>query len=62
MIYDERSRLVLWDYIPNKESKKDIVNAMKVNLGKKEPTMVKEFAFFLLILLMKKSCNWYWSL
>lgn len=45
MIYDERSRLVLWDYIPNKESKKDIVNAMKVNLGKKEPTMVKEFAF-----------------
>ena len=45
MIYDERSRLVLWDYIPNKESKKDIVNAMKVNLGKKEPTMAKEFAF-----------------
>lgn len=45
MIYDERSRLVLWDYIPNKESKKDIVNAMKVNLGKKEPTMVKEFTF-----------------
>ena len=45
MIYDERSRLVLWDYIPNKESKKDIVNAMKVNLGKKEPTMIKEFAF-----------------
>ena len=45
MIYDERSRLVLWDYIPNKESRKDIINAMKVNLGKKNPTMIKEFSF-----------------
>lgn len=45
MIYDERSRLVLWDYIPNKESRKDIINAMKVNLGKKDPTMIKEFSF-----------------
>ncbi len=45
MIYDERSRLVLWDYVPNKESRKDIINAMKVNLGKKNPTMIKEFSF-----------------
>jgi LCP family protein required for cell wall assembly len=45
MIYDERSRLVLWDYIPNKESRKDIINAMKVNLGKKNPTMIREFSF-----------------
>ena len=45
MIYDERSRLVLWDYIPNKESRKDIINAMKVNLGKTPPTMIKEFSF-----------------
>ena len=45
MIYDERSRLVLWDYIPNKESRKDIINAMKVNLGIKNPTLIKEFSF-----------------
>mgnify|MGYP004520600701 FL=1 len=45
MIYDERSRLVLWDYIPNKESRKDIINAMKVNLGIKSPTLIKEFSF-----------------
>ena len=45
MIYDERSRMVLWDYIPNPESVKDIKNAMKVNLGEKEPDMIKEFSF-----------------
>ena len=45
MIYDERSRLVLWDYVPNTASRNDIVNAMKVNLGQKEPKMVKEFSF-----------------
>lgn len=45
MIYDERSRLVLWDYIPNKESRKDIINAMKVNLGIKSPTLIKKFSF-----------------
>lgn len=45
MIYDERSRLVLWDYVPNEQSRKDIINAMKINLGKKEPEMIKEFTF-----------------
>lgn len=45
MIYDERSRLVLWDYVPNKNSQKDIISAMKINLGKEEPKMDKEFSF-----------------
>ena len=45
MIYDERSRLVLWDYVPNPASRKDIITAMKVNLGKQEPEMDKEFSF-----------------
>ena len=45
MIYDERSRLVLWDYVPNKYSRDDIVKAMKVNLELEEPDMIKEFAF-----------------
>lgn len=45
MIYDERSRLVLWDYIPNKNSRKDIISAMKINLGQEEPEMDKEFSF-----------------
>ncbi len=45
MIYDERSRLVLWDYVPNTESVKDIKNAMKINLEEKEPEMIKEFSF-----------------
>ncbi len=45
MIYDERSRLVLWDYVPNKYSRNDIVKAMKVNLGKEKPEMVKSFTF-----------------
>ena len=45
MIYDERSRMVLWDYVPNTESVEDIKKAMKVNLEEKEPDMVKEFSF-----------------
>ena len=45
MIYDERSRLVLWDYVPNTASRDDIVKAMKVNLGEEEPEMIKEFSF-----------------
>ena len=45
MIYDERSRMVLWDYVPNTKSRDDIVEAMKINLGEKEPDMVKEFSF-----------------
>ena len=45
MIYDERSRLVLWDYVPIEESRDDIIQAMKINLGEEEPKMVKEFSF-----------------
>ena len=45
MIYDERSRLVLWDYVPNTASRDDIVKAMKVNLEQEEPEMIKEFSF-----------------
>ena len=45
MIYDERSRLVLWDYVPNTASRDDIVKAMKVNLEQEEPEMIKKFSF-----------------
>lgn len=44
-IYDERSRLVLWDYVPNTASRDDIVKAMKINLEQEEPEMIKEFSF-----------------
>ena len=45
MIYDERAKMVLWDYVPNPESRKDIIQAMKENLelvGHKE---IKSFSF-----------------
>ena len=42
MIYDERAKMVLWDYVPNQSSRKDIINAMKVNLGKKEHSVIKK--------------------
>ena len=45
MIYDERTRLVLWDYVPNTKSRDDIVKAMKINLEQEEPDMIKEFSF-----------------
>lgn len=45
MIYDERAKMVLWDYVPNQNSRKDIINAMKVNLGKKEHSVIKKFSF-----------------
>lgn len=45
MIYDERAKMVLWDYVPNQSSRKDIINAMKVNLGKKEHSVIKKFSF-----------------
>ncbi len=32
MIYDERARMVLWDYVPINDSRKDIIQAMKENL------------------------------
>ena len=35
-IYDENTRLQLWNYIPNKQSVNDVKDAMKTNLGQKE--------------------------
>ena len=45
MIYDERAKMVLWDYIPNKSSRKDIIQAMKENLELAEHTVITEFSF-----------------
>ena len=45
MIYDEASRLVLWNYIPHKQSVEQVKNAMKENLEINPRTMSKEFAF-----------------
>lgn len=45
MIYDERMRRVLYNYIPNENSRKDIVQAMKENLELVEHVPVTEFSF-----------------
>ena len=45
MIYDERARMVLWDYVPNKNSRRDIIEAMKINLGQAEHETITEFHF-----------------
>jgi len=45
MIYDERARMVLWDYVPNEYSRKDIIQAMKVNLELADHEVIKEFSF-----------------
>ena len=45
MIYDERAKMVLWDYIPNKSSRRDIIQAMRVNLEQAEHTNITEFHF-----------------
>jgi len=45
MIYDERAKMVLWDYVPNKSSRQDIINAMKENLELKNHTNITEFSF-----------------
>ena len=45
MIYDERMRMVLYNYVPNKESRKDIIQAMKENLELVEHEEIKEFSF-----------------
>ena len=45
MIYDERARLVLWDYIPNQTSRKDIIQAMKENLELVEHKNITQFHF-----------------
>ncbi len=45
MIYDERARMVLWDYIPNTSSRDDIIEAMNINLEKINHKDIKEFHF-----------------
>jgi len=45
MIYDERARMVLWDYVPNNDSRKDIIQAMKENLELAEHENITEFHF-----------------
>lgn len=45
MIYDERARMVLWDFIPNKSSRKDIIQAMKENLELVDHTVITQFHF-----------------
>lgn len=45
MIYDERMRMVLYNYIPNENSRKDIVQAMKENLELVEHKAVTQFSF-----------------
>ncbi len=45
MIYDEKMRMVLWDYVPNKNSRKDIIQAMKENLELEKHSIIKEFSF-----------------
>ena len=37
--------MVLWNYVPNKDSRKDVVNAMKTNLGLLEYEDKKTFSF-----------------
>lgn len=44
-IYDERMRLVLYNYIPNKDSRDDIIQAMKENLELAEHKEIKKFSF-----------------
>lgn len=36
IIYDERTKLNLWDYVPHKESVEEVSKAMKINLGEIE--------------------------
>lgn len=44
-IYDSASKLSLYNYVLYTGSINDVSNAMKINLGLTQPTMVKEFAF-----------------
>ena len=45
MIYDERSKLVLWDYILNKKSVAAVKQAMKDNLKGTKQEMIKKFSY-----------------
>ncbi len=45
MIYDERMRMVLYNYVPNEQSKKNIIRAMKENLELADHKPIKKFSF-----------------
>lgn len=45
MIYDERMRMVLYNYVPNEQSKEDIIRAMKENLELADHKPIKKFSF-----------------
>ena len=45
MIYDKRSGMTLYNFVPSTTSLKEIVNAMQVNLGQKEEEYVYKFSF-----------------
>ncbi|MBE6157903.1 MAG: PASTA domain-containing protein [Firmicutes bacterium] len=45
MIYDKRARMTLWDYVPYKGSKKEIIRAMKENLELVDHKEIKTFSF-----------------
>ena len=45
MIYDERSKLVLWNYILNKESLAAVKQAMKNNLNGTKNELIKTFSY-----------------
>lgn len=45
MIYDERSKLVLWDYILNKKSLAAVKQAMSDNLSGKKQELIKTFSY-----------------
>lgn len=44
-IYDEGTKLNLWNYIPHKDSVNEVIKAMKVNLEEEKEEDIKEFSF-----------------
>ncbi len=44
-IYDEGMDLPLWNYMYYRASLKEVVEAMEINLGIKQPTLIKEFSY-----------------
>lgn len=45
MIYDENMKMVLYNYVPNKNSRNDIVQAMKENLELADHKVITKFGF-----------------
>ena len=45
MIYDENTKLTMWNYILNKQSVEDVSNEMKINLELKDYELVKTFSY-----------------